>query len=106
MLKPIKVTLLGIMATTTATIAIPQANAYSSLVGQQSEAIEQNDSSLVASHRRFRRGRRVRRVHRVRWRRKWVCYRRPHVFYRHGRKIVKLKRHCFWKKYRYTGHHF
>lgn len=103
MLKPIKVTLLGIMAATTATIAIPQANAYSSLVGQQSEAIEQNDSSLVASHRRFRRGRRVRRI---RWRRKWVCYRRPHVFYHHGRKIVKFKRHCFWKKYRHSGHHF
>lgn len=98
MLKPIKITLLGLMAATTTTLAIPQANAYSPAVGQQSEAQEQSDTSLVAS-RRWRRGRRIRRV-RWRWRRKWVCFRRPIVFYRNGRKIVRFKRHCHWKRYR------
>ncbi|QUY40761.1 hypothetical protein [Acaryochloris marina] len=45
MLKPIKVTLLGLMAATTTTLAIPQANAYSSSsVGQQSEAAEQTQN--------------------------------------------------------------
>lgn len=96
MLKPIKVTLLGFMAATATTLAIPQANAYSSSVGQQPKATERAESTLVASHRRWRRVRRVR----WRWRRKWVCFRRPIVFYRHGRKIVKFKRHCHWKRYR------
>lgn len=106
MLKPIKVTLLGLMAATTTTLAIPQANAYSSSsVGQQSEAAEQAESTLVVSHHRWRGRRKLRRV---RWRKKWVCFKRPVVFYRHGRKIVKFKRHCHWKKFRvhHGGHHF
>lgn len=108
MLKPIKVTLLGVMAATTTALAIPQANAFSTSVGQQPETSEQIESSLVAS--RWRKRHRVRRVRRVRWRwrRKWVCFKRPVVFYRHGRKIVKFKRHCHWKRYRvrHGGHHF
>ena len=105
MLKPIKVTLLGLIAATTTTLAIPQANAYSSSVGQQSEASGQAESTLVASHHRWRGRRKLRRV---RWRRKWVCFKRPVVFYRPGRKIVKFKRHCHWKKFRvhHGGHHF
>lgn len=99
MLKPVKITLLGLMAATTTALAIPQANAYSPAIGQQSEAAEQTEDTLVASRRRWRQGRKFRRV-RWRWRKKWVCFRRPVVFYRHGRKIVKYKRHCHWKRFR------
>ena len=99
MLKPIKVTLLGVMAATTTTLAIPQANAFSSSVGQQPETSEQVESTLVASRWRKRH-----RIRRVRWRRKWVCFKRPVVFYHRGRKIVKFKRHCHWKRVRV--HHF
>lgn len=84
MLKPIKITLLGLMAATTTSLAIPQANAYVSGVDQQSEATEQSEKTLVSSRRRWR------------WHRKWICFRRPIVFYRKGRKIVRFKRHCRW----------
>lgn len=107
MLKPIKVTLLGVMAATTTTLAIPQANAFSPSVGQQPEASEQVESTLVASRWRSR-WRKRHRIRRVRWRKKWVCFKRPVVFYHHGRKIVKFKRHCHWKRFRvhHGGHHF
>lgn len=61
-------------------------------VGQQSEALEQKNSSLVAHGHRKRR-RKFRRV-RWRWHKKWVCFRRPIFTYRHERKIVKFKRYC------------
>ncbi|WP_299492728.1 hypothetical protein [Acaryochloris sp. IP29b_bin.137] len=97
MLKPIKVTLIGLLAATTTTLAIPQANAFTVASGTQSEALEQNDKTLDPHHKEPK-------IRKVRWRKKWVCFKRPIVFYRHGRKFVKFKRHCHWKRYP-VGHH-
>ncbi|WP_299407457.1 hypothetical protein [Acaryochloris sp. IP29b_bin.148] len=92
MLKPIKVTLLGVMAATTTALAIPQANAYVANVDQQPEATEHAEKLLVTSRRRWF------------WRKKWICYRRPVVIYRRHRKIVKYKRHCRWRWVRVHRH--
>lgn len=90
MIKPIKITLLGLIVATTTALAVPHAHADASDI-QAFEATEQSEETLKISGRRWQS---------VRWRKKWVCYHRPVVFFRQGRKIVAYKRYCYWKKFR------